>query len=391
MTRHRLTAALTLGALIAALTACAPTPDPDAWQLTPLRHDNRLDGAPVAQPTDVTFPMILAPDHAGGVWGYSAGSWLHLDASGATLRRFNLLDGEAPAEIRGVAALTPTELVVSAPADGASGAVHLFDTAAGTWEVLHRADRILGDIAVHDGQVFVVSFETEVEQFTVRRLDPSSPGTLVDATPPLPWPPAITSTLHGSVAIDVAPNGSLHVATQAERLVVEPDGGIRMRAAHVVAVPGVATGPGGVAAWATSGGADLAPTAVTGGSTEARGVLAGPSDCAVLVARDVGDAVLALPCGQGIAWVGPDAFVASVGGESGAVLVRVEPPAAERGQRAARNSSMTSAVSSQPSTARVGMPRAITGKSLPSGSSRSPTNSISSNGTPVSSASLRIP
>ena len=67
-------------------------------------------------------------------------------------------------------------------------------------------------------------------------------------------------------------------------------------------------------------------------------------------------------------------------------------PASSRFARALCQERLTnSAVSSQPSTAWVGMPSATTGKSLPSGSSRSPTKTICSSGMPVSSASRRIP
>lgn len=310
------------------LAACSAPPAPDAWLLTPLRHDNRLDGADSPWHTDVTFPMRLTSDTAGGLWGHSAGSWLHLDADGETLRRFNLLDGEAPLELRGIAALTPDVLVVSAPAADASGAVHEFDTATGSWRVLHRADGILGDLAVHDGAVYVVQFATGDGEFTVRRLQLDAPDVLVDATPPLPWPPAVGSTLHGTVAIDVAPDGAIHVATQAERIVVGVDGTILDRAPHDVTRPDVAVGPDGVAAWVTTAGGEVAPTHVTAGSPEARAVLA-PTSCAdsrVLVGRGVDGVPLALGCVAGLAWVGPATVVASLGGEGGAVLTRLDGP-----------------------------------------------------------------
>src|SRR5690606_29854321 len=139
------------------LAACAaPAPSPDAWRLTALRHDNAMGGDDAEWMTDVTFPMDLASDGAGGGWGMSAASWLHLDADGDTVRRFNLLDGSAPTDVQGMAALSPELLVVSGAAPGASGAVHLLDTGTGTWRVLHRTQSVLGDVATHDGAVYVV-------------------------------------------------------------------------------------------------------------------------------------------------------------------------------------------------------------------------------------------
>ena len=317
---------------LVALGGCAPMP-PDAWRLEPIRHDNRSDGEiGPARFTDVTFAMRLTPDTAGGFWGESAGSWLHLDADGTALRRFDLgLD--APNPIYGISALTPTRLLVSAPAEGASGAIHLFDTATGSWETVYREIGILGDLAVRGDDVYIVEFAHEGRSgtFTVRRLDLRAPDSLVDASPPLPVP-AGGSWLHDAVAIDVGPDGTLFLATSSERITVGPDGQVLERVPRETPYPLVAVGPEGTAVW--SGGrvsTDEVPFRLTGGSAEAREVLAqiGCSGDALEVASGVSGLTLPFLCApRGIAWLDPHAFVVSVGGESGAVLVRVDAPAA---------------------------------------------------------------
>jgi hypothetical protein len=315
-------------AVVALLAACSPIPA-DAWRLAPVSYDNRMDGETgPARLTDVTFPMRLTPDTVGGVWGESGGSWLHLDADGQAVRRFNLVD--APRPVNGLAALTPELLVVSAPTDGASGGIHLFDTVTGSWELLHSEQGLIGDVAVHDGDIYFVSFATGDGAFTVRELDPDAPATPTDATPALPWPGAVYP-IETSVAIDLSPDGDLHVATQAERVVVDRAGVVLDRAPHESVVPMVAVGPDGTVVW--SGGsepADPVPFHVETGSGEAHAVIALVDDCAsdtLVVGAGTGGTTLPVLCGpRGIAWLSAEAFLVSVGGESGAALVRVARP-----------------------------------------------------------------
>ena len=163
MTRPVPVPALGLVAALALLgvSGCA-TVGPESWRLDPISYDNRLEDEDVPQLIDVTYPMRLVPDTAGGVWGESAGSWLHLDADGTTLRRFNLGIDEGPrGPLHGLAALTPELLVVSAVAEDADGGIHLFDTTTGSWQTIRRESAIFGDIAVHDDQVYVVAFDTQ--------------------------------------------------------------------------------------------------------------------------------------------------------------------------------------------------------------------------------------
>lgn len=319
-----------VGGLVSALLVGCSVPPPDAWLLLAIRHDNRLDGEMIPQPIEVTFPMELTSDTDGGFWGYSAGSWLHVDADGQTVRRFALVDDTAPRELHGLAALTPERLVVSAGADGAAGGLHVFDTASGSWEIIHRDTALLGDVATQGGEIYVVAYATDEGAFSVRRIDPAAPGGAVDVTGPLPWPPPLTPSLHGTVAIAVGPDGSVYVATQAERIVVDAEGRIRDRTPAEVVAPDVAVGPDGIAVW-TSGSTALpvAPTRVIVASERAREVIAtaGCDAARLVVGPGTGDTVLEAPCAAvGLAWMGPGALVASVGGESAAVLVRAEAP-----------------------------------------------------------------
>jgi hypothetical protein len=315
-------------AAIIALAGCAAIPD-GAWRLTPIAHDDATDAPP--RPPDMTFPMRLVSDTAGGLWGESLGSWLHLDAEGATVRRFTL-DGDEPRPVNGFTALSPDELLVSAATVGASGGIHRFDTTDGSWELLYSDQILLGDLAVHGDDVYVVAFTTEVGTFTIRRLPLEGDGAASDATPPLPWPGAV-HPIESSVAIDIDSDGVIYVATQAEHIIVDADGTVRSRTPSESSVPQVAVGPDGSAVW--SGGrrpSTGAASHVTDGSAEARAVLDRHATCTddyVVVDSGPGATTLPFLCSpRGIAWLDAATFVASIGGEDGAVLVRVGVPAA---------------------------------------------------------------
>ena len=318
-------------AAVVGLAGCATIPA-DAWLLTPISYDNRMDGADEpARVIDTTYPMRLISDTAGGLWGESSGSWLHLDADGTTVRRFNL-DGDEPRPVNGLAALSPDTLLVSAPTNGASGAIHLFDTADGSWEVLYSDQILLGDVAVHDGAVYVVAFTTGEGTFSIRRLPLDGPGPATDATPRLPWPGA-ASSIESSVAIDIAPDGAIYVATRAERIIVDAAGTVRDRTPSESGTPHVAVGPDGIAVW--SGGltpASAVTAHVDSGSAEARAVLEYQATCAddfVVVGSGLGATTLPFLCSpRGVAWLDSETFVVSIGGENDAVLVRVRAPSA---------------------------------------------------------------
>jgi hypothetical protein len=325
----RTVVSLAVFAALTLLAGCTPVP-PDAWRIAPISYDNLSDVEDgTSRIIDVTYPMDLVPDTAGGLWGESAGSWLHLDADGTTIRRFNL-DGDDGRPIFGLAALTPETLLVSTPPPDAGGGIQLFDTVAGTWELLHSEQALLGDLAVHDGGIYFVDFATGDGSFTVRRLPVDGSAPARDATPSLPWP-GTTGAIEDSVAIDVGPDGALYVATGEERIVVGPDGAVRERAVQQTRTPRVAVSPEGAVVW-SGGPASSAsiPVHVDGGSGEARAVLAQFQDCAgdtLVVGTGTGGTAMPFLCEpRGIAWTSAESFVVSVGGESGAVLARVTVP-----------------------------------------------------------------
>jgi hypothetical protein len=315
---------------VVGLVGCTSVPA-DAWRLTPISYDNRMDGTNEPQQlNDTTYPMRLVSDTAGGLWGESSGSWLHLDADGSPVRRFNL-DGDEPRPVHGFTALTPELLLVSAPTDGASGAIHLFDTVDGSWELLYRDQILLGDLAVYGGNVYVIAFTTGEGTFTVRRVPLDGTGGASDATPALPWPGAV-HPIQSSVAIDIGPDGAFYLATQAERIVVEADGTVRDRTPIESHVPQVAVSSDGTPVWSGGGRPSSAVAShVTGGSAEARAVLNLHATCTedlVVVGWSPNQTTLPFLCSpRGIAWLDPETFVVSIGGENDAVLVRVEMPA----------------------------------------------------------------
>jgi hypothetical protein len=317
-------------AAIVGLAGCTTIPA-DAWQLTPIEYDNRIDGtSEPPQLRDTTYPMRLVSDTAGGLWGESSGSWLHLDADGVAVRRFNL-DGDEPRPVHGFAALTPDLLVVSAPTDDASGGIHLFDTIDGSWDLLYRDRILLGDLAVHDGDVYVIAFATGEGTFTVRRVPLDGAGAASDATAALPWPGAV-HPIQSSVAIDIGPDGAFYLATEAERMIIEGDGTVRDRTPSESRTPQVAVGADGTPVW--SGGdrpSSAVASQVTGGSAEARAVLDRHESCTddhVVVGSGPDATTLPFLCSpRGAAWLDPETFVVSMGGEDGAVLVRVGVPA----------------------------------------------------------------
>ncbi len=149
-------ATVMLATMLAAAVGCAPEPPPDAWVLSPVQYDNRMDGDEgLPRLIDTTYPMALASDTTGGFWGTSASSYLHVDAEGVAVRRFNLEPGMPDGRI---AAVSPTVLVVSTgtPEPTRPGAVMLFDTEAMSWAEIHRDKRVLGDIAAQGDGVYIV-------------------------------------------------------------------------------------------------------------------------------------------------------------------------------------------------------------------------------------------
>lgn len=319
--------AVALALALGALVGCTASPPDDAWVLTPIRYDNRPEGATLAQLTDVTFPMRLASDTAGGLWGTSAGSWLHLDADGQALRHFNL--EEWATRVDAIAAVSPTQLVVTASVGElthTARAVMLFDTEAMRWNVLQAETRLLGDIATRGDDVYYVRYADGAPSFVVMRFTFGEDAEARAVSPELPRP--IEAIDASGAALDVGPEGTIYVATRTERFVVSPEGELVERLAAPSARPDVAVSPAGEVLWA------LAPPHATrrsmtlvDASSEARELLEPLLRCRA-DGFTLDELVLPL-CGvRGLAWLDDGTFVVSVGGESGAPLLRVTPPRA---------------------------------------------------------------
>jgi hypothetical protein len=325
---RRFGAALAVAA-VAALTGCVTASPDDAWVLEPIRHDNRLDDEGTAQLTDVTFPMRLSSDTAGGTWGTSAGSWLHLDADGETVRRFNLEPGDAP-RVDAIAALSPTELAATASTaeiTDTARAVMLFDTEAMSWQVLQAETDLLGDIAVQGDAIYYVRFTWGAPSFTVKRITLGSDAGAELVSPEITGAPEAVDA--SGVALDIGPDGTLYLATRAERITVSPAGELVDRVAVPSAWPFVAVSPSGEVLW-SSGPQPTARPQITlvDASPEASTLIESSVDCDE-DGLAFGPAILPLCPVRGIAWLDDGTLVISVGGEAGAPLVRVRPPLIE--------------------------------------------------------------
>ena len=331
--RLRLLAAVgTAVAVLSATVGCGAEPPANAWVLAPMSYDNRMDGD--SGPSDVidaSYPMSLVSDTAGGFWGVSAGSWLHIDETGAAVTRFNL-DPGAPGGA--VDAVTPTVLaVVSGAGAPHPGTIVLFDTDTMSWDELHRDERALGDIATTRDAVYFVAYTPGESTFTIEKL------ALTPGAKPVTVSPALDG--QGPVAIDVDNSGMLYVATPTERIILGPDGVIRSSDPVPSIHPGVSVNDRGDVVWSGEAATTAAlPTFVSGGSAEARRIIDTFIECDpnnppfstqgidhLTVSN--GEESLTLPflCSpSGFTWINDQELVVSVGDEGGAPLVRVTPP-----------------------------------------------------------------
>lgn len=320
--------------MLGTVAGCAAAPPADSWVLTPMGYDNRMDGdnGP-PELVDATFPMSLTSDTAGGFWGASAGSFLHVDAGGVAVRRFNLDPGTPNGEI---AAVSPTVLVMSARERTPTypGSVMLFDTETMSWTDVHRDERALGDIAANGDDVYVVAYEFGEPAFTIEKLTLSAPAE------PIPVGPRFDG--HEQVAIDVGGDGTLYVATNTERITLAADGTVQQREPVGSTNPVVTVNERGDVAWA-----DLEPSSaglhafVSGGSAEARDIIDAHIQCDpgipelsiqgldyLTLATGQDSLILPFLCSpRSITWINDRELVASIGTEGGAPLVRLTPPA----------------------------------------------------------------
>ncbi len=340
--------------LAAALIACSPGQSaeagPDDWTITPVRWNTALQPhAGVAdQPetvdtvTDVAFGMpVLTDDAAGGFWAMSSGSWLHIDADGATADRFAVEAGDPLAVIDAAAAISPRALLVSRN-DGRP-VLSVLDTATMALHDLPGADDdfAFGDVAVHDGRYFAVRYRPSAQgyvDYEVLRIDPADGARSVLFTAPLaPTDAAAAAPELPPVAIDLNDDGRVHIASPSARIVLGVDGAVSHEQPQVADFPLVAAGPDGTALW--WGGAPRSSSVravTTAGSDEARAAISAHDDCvgsphreALTVSDSDGEHPLPFLCGARAAVWSGGAWVVSIGGEGDGVLLRLRAPGAD--------------------------------------------------------------
>ncbi|GGF03263.1 hypothetical protein [Mycetocola zhadangensis] len=321
------------------LGGCASVPTA-AWRVAPIEYDNGVDGR--EDRIDVTYPMAnITSDTAGGLWTESAGSWLHLDENGNTLRRFN---ADMFMTVHGISAVSPTMLAVSRTdredVTGSSSGLFLFDTDAGTWDAVDVDSRTTGDVAVDGtGRIVFVDFVgatapdargsdgvTTPTPFAIRTVDTGgSQTTIVDVTE------GLSAT---DVAVDIDSAGTTYVSTDRETYSIRTDGTRALLGRHSTRRPVLAVSASGDVLASSSGSANTdVQWAMTRGSFAARAVMTDYGNCTKtgevgLVLREGRKATpLPFTCGvAGAAWIDESTFVVSIGSEGGAILSTVTPP-----------------------------------------------------------------
>lgn len=329
---------LGLGSL--AMTACATAPVPDnTWTVSPLSYDNAMAGQPESY-TDVTYPMgNMRADTAGGFWTESAGSWLHIDSQGDTVRRFN---GDPQIAVHGFSAISPTTLVVSREGGGQPEGLYVFDTDHSSWAAISTSGTPIGDvIVVGDGRLVLVAYPDGAP--------PRWPGMVAEPGEYVVPYSILSMTMEGQqevllgpdlgltasdVALDVSPDGAVYVSTESETYVLAADGMRTAVESHKMVHPVLAVGSSGALLSAAPRAADTpnAEWVVESGSAEARTVIEENkcppgADLPLAVALNGRVATLPFSCSaRDAVWISDTAFVMSIGSESGAVIAKVRLP-----------------------------------------------------------------
>lgn len=340
-----------LTAALVALTGCAPTATPADWKVEPVSWDTQTSGK-----VDVAFGMsAVAADGAGGFWSESAGSWLHVGADGETLVRFNIDVDHPLHEVRDIAALSPTEMIVVRARNSPNAAQGLSIIDTETLEFtdvpmeplpedtpdasgVDFGDFEYGSLAVHDGAAYVIRYQPTPPEpaldAEILRIDlHTGERTLVHrealAFGENPSDPGTPQT-----DLDIDAEGRIYLATPSNRIVLASDGTELSRTPQTATHPVVAVRPDGLALW---WGGDqesaAAESVIVGGSGEARSVIEKRQSCDAVYRADglrltFADEELPAPrlCGpNAAAWVG-DSWVVAIGGEGDGVLVRLTPP-----------------------------------------------------------------
>ncbi|TFB61854.1 hypothetical protein E3N86_07390 [Cryobacterium sp. Hz7] len=329
--------------VLASLSACSYVP-PTSWRVVPIEFDNALDVGPEDR-IDVTYSMTnMTQDTAGGFWTESAGSRLHLNSAGDTLRRFN---DEMFTRVHGISAISPSVLAVSRT--GKAGTeietgIYLYDTDAETWTPVDVDATTIGDVAAGaDGRLVFVDFLGEMVP----------EGAMTPLESAFMWPFAIRTvakngqqtTVLGAesgvtaaaVAIDIDPAGTVYVSTERETFAIGADGTRSPIATYPPRNPVLAVNAVGYVLTAAPTNTDATERPIdwkmVRASSPARGVMAKKGDCPQSSEQGIriltGEESTSLPfsCNtNGAVWLNDTTFVLSIGDESGTILARVTPP-----------------------------------------------------------------
>lgn len=311
-------------ACIALLTSCTSTPPPDAWVIAPIEYDNTMDGAVGRDMTDVTYPMPhIASDSVGGFWTESGGSWLHIDEDGEATRRFNL-DGEnAYLRVRGMASISPSQLVVSGHMDGEwEGGLWMFDTTQMAWTSIPTDGKVIGDVAVVGKTIFYVENLYDAAgdvTFVVRQHDDV-------AADPVRTPQLDVSD-GDTVILSVEPDGTIIANTGTHLFAVDPAGEATEVSEFAPESPVSATSADGLTAWATNARGTDKAWYVEGGSSEARRLTEIDEYCGPRSIETSERQTSPPLCNiQAIEWLDSGTLIVSAGTEGGSVLATVRAP-----------------------------------------------------------------
>ena len=329
--------------VLASLSACSYVP-PTSWRVVPIEYDNAPDGGPEDR-IDVTYSMTnMTQDTAGGFWTESAGSWLHLNSHGDTLRRFN---DEMFTRVHGISAISPSVLAVSRT--GKAGTeietgIYLYDTEAETWTPVDVDATTIGDVAAGaDGRLVFVDFlgamvpEGAMTPLESAYMRPFAIRTVARAGQQTTVLGAESGVTAAAVAIDIDPAGTVYVSTERETFAIGADGTRSPIATYPPRKPVLAVNSVGDVLTGAPPNTDATERFIdwkmVRASSPARGVMAKKGDCSQSGEQGIrilsGDESTSLPfsCNtNGAVWLNDTMFVLSIGDESGTILARVTPP-----------------------------------------------------------------
>ncbi|QEE62398.1 hypothetical protein FVA74_13045 [Salinibacterium sp. dk2585] len=330
--RRRTWAGMLALALVAGMSSCAPGAQSDVWLAEPLTYESATEGSQESRPTDVTYVMhVVTNDTDGGFWSASSGSWLHIDANGETVRRFNDFESPTPNHL---AAASPTLLLAAVGAPLLSTphppGLYRIDTTTKRWERLPVTATRVGAIATDGERITYVDYADEYPlpdgrggTYTIRQVDASGEQSVLLAADP--------ARLASDTRLATDASGLLWVATETNVFTVAADGTVTPVSTHSTSVPVLAVNAGGSAIVAADASDTEIPWRLSGGSRDARSIVEHSQGRPLAVVRNGGEnAVLSFAANAVAAvWLDDERLVAVIPGSGDeAVLLRVRVPEA---------------------------------------------------------------